>query len=266
MGAPNAHAPVPSLLRSLSRAGWAGVLREDRACRALLRALSDTVVRDDTGIGKATLWQIGQAAGYRSKSWISRKLAKLEDAGIITWSRGGIVAGKQVPSVFCIVKTALVALINAGRRDKGARELEHREREAERIHTYGYTWKKKKRKQQKPRSVHATQSENLLSPNGGVNTTPPVVEPSSGRFVASDPRNQALIDAAAASAQITARRNLAERRAGSAPMVTAGGDCTAEDHAEWLRARLEAIKPGMGKEMDRARARRSRPWSAKGKK
>ena len=264
---PTAKWPTASLMRSLARAGWSDVLLEDRACRAILRGLVDRYASDESGVAVATLWQIGDAAGYRSKFWISRALGKLEESGIITWERGGIVRGKHVPSHFTVIKTKLVELIYKARKLRPAREAAHYAREAERIQRQGYTWGANSLRKKKRRSDHGPQNGNHLSPIGGVNTTPPSRPTSHLDGIGLSEAEKTLIvrqvDAAEASAHASAEANRRNKGAGLTLMADAassdGGP--ANSRAEWLRAQLEATSPGMGKAFDRARAKRRRPWS-----
>ena len=123
---PTAHAELPSIITSLSRAHW-GILAEQghKAARTLLRALCDSVVDWKTGKGRATKWQLARAAGYKSQETVRTGLNLLEDLGIIVWVRGGIVRGKAQPSRFKVIKTRLVELIREARGLKAKAEAEH---------------------------------------------------------------------------------------------------------------------------------------------
>ncbi|MEV7972856.1 hypothetical protein [Cellulomonas sp. NPDC089187] len=122
-----AHAPLPSLLRALARAGW-GELggREFQGVRTVLRALADSLP-DRSAEGSTTIPQVAQRACL-SERWTARCLALLEDAGLIVWTRGGVVAGTPVPSAIRVVKAAVLALIDAAR---PVREAADRARRAE---------------------------------------------------------------------------------------------------------------------------------------
>lgn len=116
MSAPavTAHWPVPSLVTSLSRAGWGPLAgREGQGVRSTLRGLMD-LLPHRSGQGLVTAAQVAETAGL-SERWVRTCLHLLEDAGIITWSRGGVVEGRPTPSFIRIVKRALVELIHAAR-------------------------------------------------------------------------------------------------------------------------------------------------------
>ena len=116
MSTPTAYWPLPSLLRSLARAGWGELARpEDRALRGVLRGLSD-VLDDRTAAGETTAPQLHDVTGY-SEKWVRNALERLEALGIVEWHRGGIAGGKPTPSVVRVVKARLVELIHKARPD-----------------------------------------------------------------------------------------------------------------------------------------------------
>lgn len=107
---PTAAWPTPSLLTSLSRAGWGDLTgRSMQGVRSTLRGLAD-LLPHASGEGLATAQQIAETAGL-SERWVRRCLHLLEDAGVIRWVRGGVAAGTPLPSWFRIDKRALVELI-----------------------------------------------------------------------------------------------------------------------------------------------------------
>lgn len=111
---PTAAWPTDSLATSLSRAGWGDLSgRSMQGIRSTLRALID-LLPHRSGEGLATAPQVADAAGL-SLRWTRRCLHMLEDAGIISWTRGGVVAGKPTPGVFRVRKRVLVALIGGAR-------------------------------------------------------------------------------------------------------------------------------------------------------
>lgn len=116
-----AHAPMPSLMASLARAGWGplagGALQ---GVRSTLQALVSQLPYGSAE-GRSTAEQIALAAGLSGR-WVRECLKALEDLGLITWTRGGVVAGKPVPSFFRINKRAVVALVLEARPVKAARE------------------------------------------------------------------------------------------------------------------------------------------------
>lgn len=131
---PTAHWPVPSLLRSLSRAGWGELTgREFHGVRCALRGLSD-LLDDRSGTGLATAYQLAETTGY-SERWVRACLVTLEDMGVIEWSRGGIRQGKPQPSFIKIVKSRLVELIRSARASVEERRRIHAEKTAERLRT-----------------------------------------------------------------------------------------------------------------------------------
>ena len=181
-GPPTAHAPVPSLVRTLSRQGWGPLHGRAMKGRAnVLRALSDAVVDDETGEGKATLWQVAQHAGL-SMRHARRCLNTLEDLGLVVWWRGGMLAGRSIPSRFRVVKTALVALIKQAWELMNRRTREHAEAEAHRLATEGPRQTKRltsrrrvenKTEGQKPRSEHEDVMSHLHTSKEGGDTPPP---------------------------------------------------------------------------------------------
>lgn len=117
---PTAHWPLPSLLRSLARAGW-GELdgATHRGLRNVLRALSDQLP-DGSATGMTTAPQLADASGY-SVRWVEQCLRALERLGLIEWHRGGVSNRQARPSVIRVVKARLVALILAARPELAAR-------------------------------------------------------------------------------------------------------------------------------------------------
>lgn len=123
---PTAWAPTPSLVRSLRRAGW-GPLggREWGGVRAVLDALAATLP-DRSGEGLMTMPQLAERAAL-SERWTRRCMGVLEDLGVVTWSRGGVVDGRPVPSVVRIVKQVLVELIAQARPLRDAADAARRQ-------------------------------------------------------------------------------------------------------------------------------------------
>ncbi len=101
--------PLPVLLDKLARRGWPGL---DRRHGNVLRALC-AVLPHRSAEGKATAYQLADAAGYSSR-WTRDTLAELEALGVITWHRGGVRQGKPLPSLFRVVKRRLVELLADG--------------------------------------------------------------------------------------------------------------------------------------------------------
>lgn len=119
MGALTAHAPTRDILTSLARAGWGDLAgSEHKGTRAMLRALVD-LLPYGSGEGLVTAPQIADASGY-SERWVRSRLVELERLGLILWRRGGVVAGRCIPSHVRIVKGAVLALIGVARSVKDA--------------------------------------------------------------------------------------------------------------------------------------------------
>lgn len=124
---PNASWPLPSLLRSLRKAGW-GILAgyEYQAVRGVLLGLADCLP-DLSARGRATVLQVQASAGV-SERWTRRCLNVLEEMGVIEWKRGTIIAGAPTPSYFTINKKTLVHLILIARDELTRRLREHKNR------------------------------------------------------------------------------------------------------------------------------------------
>lgn len=159
-----AHAKTPSLLTSLSRAGW-GVLapREYQGVRATLRGLVDQLDHR-TGQGWTTADQVAVSTGLSSR-WTRRCMQLLEDLGVIVWHRGGVRDGNPTPSWVRIVKTALLDLIHAARPVRDDAERERRKATRERLAGIRYM-----RSQRSHRSGHAELSASPPTPTGEVST------------------------------------------------------------------------------------------------
>ncbi|MEW6894969.1 hypothetical protein V3M68_05465 [Trueperella pyogenes] len=204
---PTAYWPTPSLIRSLSRAGW-GTLggHSMKGVRATLRALVD-LLPDKTGYGTATAWQLAHAAGQSDK-WTRGCLKVLEDMGVITWTRGGIIDGRPAPSFFQIVKSALVNLIKAARHASDTARKDHKKKTDERIatlkpHVTIFNGKRFRR------SRHAEVSANLRPPYGGTSSNVPTERKSIDLHRAESER------AKRAQASLMDEMERAERRAAS---------------------------------------------------
>lgn len=129
---PTAYWLTPSLLRSLSRAGWGSLAgRENQGVRSVLRAVAD-FLPDKSAAGRVTALQIAEAAGL-SERWTRRCLSILEDLGIIEWYRGGIYNGRTEPSFMRIVKQKLADLIPSARKKRNERAEAYRRETAIRI-------------------------------------------------------------------------------------------------------------------------------------
>lgn len=168
---PTAWWPTPSLLRSLSRAGWGPLAgREYQGIRSTLTALANRLP-DKSGEGLSTAEQISAAAGL-SERWTRRCLNVLEDLGIITWQRGGVINGSPAPSFLTIVKSRLVELISQARGLRTTVETEHRAKTRQRIKDAGLNYTIRPGRKKKPArsrgSAHAELSASLSTPIGGM--------------------------------------------------------------------------------------------------
>lgn len=135
---PTAAWPLKSLLRSLTVSGWGELAgAENRGARCVLSSLCD-MLPDGSGEGLATAWQIAASASY-SQRHTRRALHILEDLGIITWTRGGIVDGRPQPSFFRVCKKKLVELIQAAKHTLRERRNAHREETRERCKSFKKT-------------------------------------------------------------------------------------------------------------------------------
>ena len=265
-GPPTAHAPVPSLVRTLSRQGWGPLHGRAMKGRAnVLRALSDAVVDDETGDGKATLWQLAQHAGM-SMRHARRCLNTLEDLGLVVWWRGGMLAGRSIPSRFRVVKTALVALIKEAWDLMAQRTREHAEAEAHRLATEGPRQTKRlthrrhienKTEGQKPRSEHEDVMSHLHTSKEGGDTPPP-----SEKFIPlpdTHPQDvQRINEAAIAAHERVVKPWLFEMRDEGALLATAsgggGGSAPSRDVlAQTAPTLAKLLKRNGGKRLGRGR-------------
>lgn len=109
-----AGAPLAVLVKHLARAGWGDLAGVDaKGVRAALRALADLLPAGSAS-GRVTAPQIAASAGY-SERWMRSRLELLEAADVITWTRGGVVAGRPVPSLIRVHKRVLLDLVLAAR-------------------------------------------------------------------------------------------------------------------------------------------------------
>lgn len=125
MSTPTARNETRVLVGSLARAGW-GELggREWQGVRSVLRAIVD-LLPYRSGEGLVTASQVAEAAGL-SDRWVRRCMHVLEDAGVIAWHRGGVIDGRPQPSIVRVSKRAVVALIEAARPLREARDTVRR--------------------------------------------------------------------------------------------------------------------------------------------
>ena len=102
----NARAPLPSIVRSHARAAWGGF---DRCMASAMQGLA-TLLPSKSGEGWTSGPQLAETT-LRSERWCREGLKRLEAAGVIAWTRGGIVEGSAAPSWVRVDKRAYLALI-----------------------------------------------------------------------------------------------------------------------------------------------------------
>ena len=102
----NARAPLPSIVRSHARAAWGGF---DRCMASAMQGLA-VLLPSKSGEGWTSGPQLAETT-LRSERWCREGLKRLEAAGVIAWTRGGIVEGRAAPSWVRVDKRAYLALI-----------------------------------------------------------------------------------------------------------------------------------------------------------
>lgn len=103
-----AGAPLDFLVRRLNLSeNGAGQL--ERRHGVILQNLSHRL-NYKSGEGKVTIEQL--CVGYKPR-WVRQTMNELEQLGLITWRRGGVRAGKCVPSFVRVHKARLVELIRS---------------------------------------------------------------------------------------------------------------------------------------------------------
>lgn len=107
-----------TLVHELSRLEWGELggaqLRSHRVVLEAVARIQYAAKCDLRGMVTVTVQQIATAAGY-SLRHTGDALRDLEDAGYITWHRGGIIDGHARPSFMRIVKKRLARAIKAAR-------------------------------------------------------------------------------------------------------------------------------------------------------
>lgn len=127
-------APLDVLVDALARGGW-GELggAELRGVRATLTALARLLPRK-SGLGLVTVPQIMDASLYGDR-WTRDALKWLEEAGVISWTRGGIKDGRPQASIIRVSKSLIFALIRKARPALEKVRAARAERTARRIAT-----------------------------------------------------------------------------------------------------------------------------------
>jgi hypothetical protein len=159
------------LVNGLRRAGWGDLAGADtRGVRATLQALAD-LLPPNMASGRVTAPQLAEVAGY-SERWTRSRLVLLEDAGVITWTRGGVVAGKPVPSLIRVHKTVLLELIKNARRLRDAMLARYRAAQRRRLEGVMNTFRRNKIPGKRAGQPHAEVATGL-PPYGEVSRRPP---------------------------------------------------------------------------------------------
>lgn len=128
----NASWPLPRLLDALGRAGWADLdTGAAQGIRSTLRALS-SLLPDGSALGNVTTAQVADAAGLSTR-WTARCLRYLEAVGLISWTRGQIIAGRPTPGLIRVAKSVLVELIRKARGQIDDRRRERADETSRRI-------------------------------------------------------------------------------------------------------------------------------------
>ena len=111
----SAGAPLPVPVDSLARAAWLGLdTRAAQGVRAVLRGLA-VLLPPKSASGRVTVAQVADASG-RSLRRARQVLQVMEAVGLITWTRGDILAGGRRPSLIRVSKKLLAALVTYARR------------------------------------------------------------------------------------------------------------------------------------------------------
>lgn len=188
---PTPYWSLDHLLLSLSNAGWGelsgGALQ---GIRSTLDALRKTLP-PKTGQGQATVAQVAYKAGL-SERWVRRCLGVLEEAGVISWQRGGVAYGRPKPSVFRINKKVLVAMIHGARPVLAALRARRKAQTDARL---AGLWFVKTKKGYNRRSVHAELQGSLSSLTGEAPPRRAVVEADEPPEEPLSPQAQAELDA-----------------------------------------------------------------------
>ena len=162
-----AGAPLPVLVGRLKAAGW-GVLGGEtfRGLRLVLDALA-VLLDARSGQGKVTAPQLAMVSDYTER-WVRRNLTLLEEAGIIEWHRGGIVAGRPTPSWIRVDKTLLLDLVHVARRRKAERLTEQTRATRHRLARLRTSYTQPRAQKRPPRrpGKHHAELPTALPPNG----------------------------------------------------------------------------------------------------
>lgn len=163
--------PADSLMTSLARAGWGDLSgRHLAGVRTTLRALVD-LLPHGSAAGFVTAPQVADVANL-SERWVRRCMQLLEDAGLITWTRGGVAFGQPQPSHVRISKRLVVEIIRGARPMLAAIQRARAERTAARVR--GLQGIVRTRDAHRRRSGHAELSASLHPLRGEEPTSAPL--------------------------------------------------------------------------------------------
>ena len=133
--------PMGRLVDALQRAGWGQFDgRYYGAVRSILHALATLL--GPSGQGEITAGQVADASGL-SLLWTRRKLAELEDAGLLVWRRGEIRDGRPAPGFIRVSKQVLADAVNHARRVGNPKALARAVATVKRIADAGLRWTKR---------------------------------------------------------------------------------------------------------------------------
>lgn len=160
-----AGAPLGVILDALARAGW-GPLAGNYygATRAILTALG--ALLGASGQGDVTAGQIADAAGY-SERWVRRKLAELEESGIVIWDRGGVRDGRPTAGFIRVSKAVLADMTNRAREAGSPKALARARETAARIAAAGLKFTKARRPGSRARPCGTQQEPSPLKREDG---------------------------------------------------------------------------------------------------
>ena len=133
------RASVIRIIHELGALEWGPLAgNEFKGTRAILRALADYMAANRTDLRAeidVTADQLARFAGY-SPRWTRQALYTLEDARVITWKRGGVIAGKPQAGLIRILKGTLCAWIRDLLPGRSERARARSERTARRLEKY----------------------------------------------------------------------------------------------------------------------------------
>lgn len=155
---------TPDLLGAYARAGGGGFDQSEVGAERVLRALVD-LLPHGSAAGKATAAQVADAAGM-SVRWARHCLHLLEDMGLITWRRGGVIDGKPQAGWITIIKANLARLIRRSRDRASRRRAARAEATRERLQGLHSRFVRNVRTRN-PKSIHAELSSPLRPLRGG---------------------------------------------------------------------------------------------------